>query len=123
MCSLGSLVARILSKKRNFSECSAKRIFSTLHSALSTFPAPSPCKMPKNRRVSALQIPYYHVIMGPQIISVKCFSTPTHFSCRPANFPAAYSRATAQRRKCQFPKNAPRRSLGDRKAQTKLSQF
>ena len=64
--------------------------------------------MSKNRRASATQIPYYHVIMGIQAISVKYFSAPRQFSCRAANFPAAFSRAEAQRRKYKFPRTAPR---------------
>jgi hypothetical protein len=50
--------------------------------------------MSKNRRESATQIPYYHVIMGLQIKIVKYFSAPEQFSCQAAVF----SRAKPPRR-------------------------
>ncbi len=51
---------------------------------------PFPCEMSKNRRVNALQISSYHVIMGLLVISVQYLSTPTQFSWRAADFPVAF---------------------------------
>jgi hypothetical protein len=45
--------------------------------------------------------------MGLQVKIVKYFSAAEQFSCRAANFPAAFRGAGAERRKCQFPNGCP----------------
>jgi hypothetical protein len=79
--------------------------------------------MSKNRRASATQVPHYHVIMGIQIIIVKYFSTPKQFSCRAAHFPAAFFRATAQRRIRRFPRTDSPAFLDDAFFRRKPRQF